>query len=181
MVGLVKERGVKAIFIPDLEADIFPEVSAAGFCLGDSLSSVMKLIGPVPLYESNADIHARLRENVGWMGVRKKLGLNGGDVVTFTYMNGLVILAFECSETLYRIVVGPGYHGRFHDVGVGDYLLRLDEEFDLDFNDVDDEFLIVQNGSYVNGISFITDCRASLIHVPDQIIERISVHNWALR
>jgi hypothetical protein len=48
MSGLVREREVSTIFIPELEADLVPEVSAAGFCLGDSLSSVMKLIGPVP-------------------------------------------------------------------------------------------------------------------------------------
>lgn len=53
MAGLVRKRGVSTIFIPALEAELVPEVSAAGFYLGDSLSSVMKLIGPVPWYESN--------------------------------------------------------------------------------------------------------------------------------
>lgn len=33
-------------FCPDMGADLNPEVSAAGFQLGVSLSSVMKLIGP---------------------------------------------------------------------------------------------------------------------------------------
>lgn len=64
---------------------------------------------------------------------------------------------------------------------MGDDLLRLEKDFELDFNDVDDEFLILQSGDYVGGISFITDYRASLMHAPDQTIERISVHNWELR
>jgi hypothetical protein len=102
-----------------------------------------------------------LRENKGWIGVRKRLGSDGGDVVTFTYMNSLVVLAFECSKTLYRIVVGKGYLGRFHDVRVGDGLLLLEKDSELDFNDVDDEFLILQSGEYIGGISFFTDYRAS--------------------
>lgn len=181
MAGLVRKREVSTIFIPELEADLVPEVSAAGFCLGDSLSNVMKLIGPVPWYESNAGIHDVLRENKGWIGVRKRLGSEGGDVVTFTYMNSLVNLTFECSKDLYRIVVGEGYQGRFHDVRVGDDLLLLEKDFELDFNDVDDEFLILQSGSYIGGISFITAYRASLMYAPDQTIERVSVHNWEFR
>lgn len=168
---------MSAIFVPNIEAELVSEISAAGFQLGDSLLSVMKLIGPVIWYEADAGIHDVLLKNKGWIGVRKKLGFDSGDVVTFTYMNGLVILAFERSETLCRVVVGRGYLGAFQDVRVGDSLLLLEKSFKLDFNDVDDEFLIVKDGGHISGISFITDYRASLAHAPDQTIERISVHN----
>lgn len=181
MAGLVRRREVNAIFVPNIEAELVPEICAAGFQLGVAFLSVMKLIGPVIWYEADAGIHEVLRTNKGWIGVRKKLGFEGGDVVTLTYMNSLVVLAFEHGETLYRIVVGAGYLGGFRDVRVGDNLLSLEKDFKIDFNDFDDDFLILKDGEYVSGISFITDYRASLMHAPDQTIDYISVHNWQLR
>ena len=172
---------MSADFVPAIKAELVPGVSAAGFQLGVAFSSVMKLIGPVTWYEAGAGIHEVLRVNKGWIGVRKKLGFDGGDVVTLTYMNGLVVLAFECSEVLYRVVVGAGYLGAFRGVRVGDNLLSLKKEFEIDFNDFDDDFLILKGGEYVGGISFITDYRASLVHAPEQTINYISIHNWQFR
>ncbi|MCU1752422.1 hypothetical protein [Pseudomonas sp. 6D_7.1_Bac1] len=172
---------MNAIFVPNLEAELIPGVSAAGFSLGDSFSNLMRLIGPVDWYEADAGIHDVLLRSKGWVGVRKKLGFDGGVVVTLTYMNSLILLAFECSEVLYRIVVGSGYLGTFNGVRVGDDLLSLEKNFEIDFNDVDDEFLILKDKSYIGGISFITNYRASLMHAPDQTIKFISVHDWDLR
>ncbi|WP_157062730.1 hypothetical protein [Pseudomonas sp. Q12-87] len=86
------------IYVPNLDAELVPEASAAGFQLGVTFQSVLNLIGSVAWYEANAGVHEVLRENKGWVGVRKKLGFEGGDVVTLTYMNGVVVLVFEHSE-----------------------------------------------------------------------------------
>lgn len=172
------------IFVPDIGAEIVSGVSAAGFMLGDSFLSVMKSIGEVSWYESDSGVHELLRKNKGWVGVRKRLGSSGGcggQIITLTYMNSLVVLVFENSEILYQVVVGDGYLGGFQGVKVGDSLLLLEKEFELDFNDVDDEFLILNKGEYISGISFVTDYRASLLHAPNQIIKHISVHDWELR
>lgn len=48
---------MSATFVPNIEAELVSEISAAGFQLGDSLLSVMKLIGPVIWYEADAGIH----------------------------------------------------------------------------------------------------------------------------
>ena len=169
------------VFCPDMDADLNPEVSAAGFQLGVTLSSVMELIGPVVWYEDSSEIHEVLDKNSGWIGVKRKLGRQGTDAVNLTFKNSCVQLVFDQRETLYQIVVGGEYAGAFAGVRVGDDLLALQADFEIDFNDMDDEFLILDQGGYISGISFVTDYRASLLHAPNQIIKRISVHNWKFR
>lgn len=63
----------------------------------------------------------------------------------------------------------------------GSDLLLLEDFYELDFNDVDDEFLIIENGEYIEGISFITDYRAPLEYESNQKIEFISVHDWSFQ
>ncbi len=78
-------------------------------------------------------------------------------------------------------MVGKGYQGKFKSVMPGDDLLLLSDSYELDFNDMDDDFLIIESGRYIEGISFITDYRASLENAPSQKIEYISIHDWSFR
>ncbi|AXA24220.1 hypothetical protein C1S65_08885 [Pseudomonas putida] len=96
-------------------------------------------------------------------------------------MNEMVSLYFESSGKLYRIAVGEGYCGKFNNVSVGDDLRRLEKEFDVLFNDADDDFLLGKNGSILTGISFVTGHRSSLEDAPEQFIHFISIHDWTLR
>jgi hypothetical protein len=96
-------------------------------------------------------------------------------------MNEAVSLYFENSERLYRIAVGEGYHGKFNCVSVGDDLRRLERNFEILFNDADDDFLLKESGNILTGISFITDYRASLEDAPEQVIKFISIHDWSFR
>lgn len=56
-----------------------------------------------------------------------------------------------------------------------------DGGFDILFNDMDDDFLLVKDEKILEGISFVTDYRASLEYAPEQAIQFISIHNWSLR
>lgn len=56
-----------------------------------------------------------------------------------------------------------------------------DGGFDILFNDMDDDFLLVKDEKILEGISFVTDYRASLEHAPEQAIQFISIYNWSLR
>lgn len=173
-----------AMLIPDLKAILLPGLSAAGFSLGEDLSKIQDKIGIVDWYESNACSDEVLISAAGWMGVRSKFGAAIGldkTVESFTYRNDLVSLDFGEGKKLYRIVVGKGYRGGFESVMPGDDLLRLNYSYELDFNDMDDEFLIMESGRYMEGISFITDYRASLEHAPRQKIEYISIHDWSFQ
>lgn len=173
-----------AMLVPDLEAEIVPGLSAAGFSLGECFNSVQRKIGSVNWYEPNSCFDDILLGNTGWVGVRSKAGTAIGldkVVESFVYRNNLVSLDFGDTHRLYRVVIGKGYLGRFKSFAPGDGLDLLEGIYELDFNDMDDDFLIIESGKYVEGISFITDYRAPLEHEPDQKIEYISVHNWSLR
>ncbi|MDU9388979.1 hypothetical protein [Pseudomonas sp. zfem002] len=173
-----------AMLVPNLKAVLIPGISAAGFSLGEDFSSIQERIGIVDWHESNACIDEVLISSAGWVGVRSKVGTAielGKTVESFSYRNDLVSLDFGDAKKLYRVVVGKGYQGGFKSVVPGDDLLLLNDFYELDFNDLDDDFLIIESGKYIEGISFITDYRASLEHAPSQKIEYISIHDWSFR
>lgn len=173
-----------AMLIPNLKAALIPGISAAGFSLGEDFSSIQERIGIFDWYESDACLDKVLISSAGWVGVRSKVGTAiglGKTVESFSYLNDVVSLYFGDAKKLYRVVVGKGYQGKFKSVMPGDDLLLLNDYYDLDFNDVDDDFLIIESGRYIEGISFITDYRASLEHAPSQMIECISIHDWSFR
>lgn len=169
---------------PDLEAEIVPGVRAAGFALGETYDSIARRIGHVEWYQADASLESIIVNNSAWIGVNWPVGTAlklGKTIQSFVYKDNIVRLLFGESKRLYRIAIGRGYQGRFHQVLPGDDLSLLESSFELDFNDHDEDFLILKDGHFVEGISFITDYRASLEHAPDQTIEHISVHNWSLR
>jgi len=173
-----------AMLISDIKAELIPGLSAAGFSLGEDFFSIQEKIGAVGWYESNACLNDVLIKSAEWIGIKSKVGTAVGlekVVESFIYRNDLISLDFGKTKKLYRIVVGKGYLGRFKSVRPGDDLLLISSLYELDFNDVDDDFLIIESGDYIEGISFITDYRSSLEHAPDQKIECISIHDWSFR
>jgi hypothetical protein len=172
------------LLFPDVMAELSPGLSAAGFYLGEDFSCVQEKIGAVEWYDSNSALNKILLESSGWIGVRTPVGsaIDVGAVVeSFSYRNDWVSLDFGEGNKLYRIVVGRGYQGKFKVVMPGSDLLLLEDFYELDFNDVDDEFLIIENGEYIEGVSFITDYRAPLEYESNQKIELISVHDWSFQ
>ncbi|QXH53683.1 hypothetical protein KSS94_11425 [Pseudomonas fakonensis] len=168
-------------FFPDLYSDLVPGMSAAGFFLGESFPSVSNKVGAVEWYGPEVSVRDVLLQNNSWVGVERRIGFGNERLLSYRFMNEAVSLYFENSGKLYRIAVGEGYCGKFNDVGVGDDLRSLGKGFDVLFNDADDDFLLGGNGSIVTGVSFVTDHRASLEDAPEQFINFISIHDWALR
>ncbi|MER0042209.1 hypothetical protein [Pseudomonas sp. MGal98] len=168
-------------FFPDLYSGLVPGVSAAGFCLGESLSSVSEKLGVIEWYGPEVIVRDILLKNNSWVGIQRRIGFEDEFLLSCRFMNEVVSLYFEGSKALYRVAVGEGYHGKFNGVGVGDDIRDLEREFDLLFNDADDEFLLKENGRILTGISFVTNYRASLEDAPKQFIKFISIHDWSLR
>lgn len=166
---------------PDLESDLIPGKAAAGFTIGEHFADISDQIGRVEWY--GPDVHVRdvLIGNPAWVGVKRKIGFGDDFILSYRYMNEVVSLYFEESERLYRIAVGRGYRGSFQGVRPGDSLSKLAQIYSLDFNFDDDEFIAVDHGKDLLGVSFVTDCRASLEDVPEQTIQFISIHDWSLR
>ena len=172
-------------YCPNLDASLIPGVSAAGFKLGESISEVVRRVGAVSWYESDSSVDNVLAQNSAWVGLRflkcgSAIGLNE-IVISYVYLNGAVSLYFEGDEKLYRVAVGKGYRGSFNGIRPGDDLRSPEGGFDVLFNDMDDEFLLVKDDEILGGISFVTGYRASLEHAPEQTIQYISMHDWSLR
>lgn len=178
--------GSKAMEVlsPDLYADLVPGLSGAGFRLGESLESVEKRLGVVKWFENDCNLQDVLSKNSGWVGVVSKIGQATGinlKEISFSYMNDVVSLFFEEKKILYRILVGKGYLGSFRGVKSGGSILGLSKYYRIDFNCEDDEFIVFEGDSVLEGISFITDYRASLECAPEQEIQYISIHDWTFR
>ena len=166
---------------PDLCSDLVPGMSAAGFSLGESFSNVSEKVGVVEWYGPEVPVRDILLQNTSWVGIKRKIGFGNELLFSYRFMNEAVSLHFENSGRLYRIAVGEGYRGKFNSVSVGDDLRSLEREFDVLFNDADDDFLLKRSGGILTGISFVTDYRASLDDAPEQVIKFISIHDWSLR
>ncbi|MCU0124251.1 hypothetical protein N8H41_09720 [Pseudomonas vlassakiae] len=166
---------------PDLSSDLVPGKSAAGFRLGEAFSDVSEKIGEVDWYGPEVHVRDILLKSQSWIGVKRKIGFGNDFLLSYRFMNEAVSLYFENAGKLYRIAVGEGYCGKFNGVGVGDDIKILERGFEVIFNDADDDFLLKESEDVLTGISFITDYRASLEDVPEQVIIFISVHDWSLR
>lgn len=166
---------------PDLYSDLVPGMSAAGFALGESFSNVSKNVGEVDWYGPEVPVRDILLKNNSWVGVKRRIGFGNEFLLSYRFMNEAVSLYFEHSGRLYRIAVGEGYRGKFESVSVGDNLRSLERGFEVLFNDADDDFLLKKNGGILEGISFVTDYRASLEYAPEQVIKFISIHDWSFR
>ena len=166
---------------PDLYSELVPGMSAAGFSLGESFSNVSEKIGIVEWHGPEVPVRDILLKNDSWVGIKRRIGFGNELISSYRFMNEVVSLYFENSGRLYRIAVGEGYRGRFNSVSIGDDLRGLEVEFDVLFNDADDDFLIRKSGNILAGISFVTDHRSSLEDAPEQVIKFISIHDWSLR
>ncbi|WP_057416910.1 hypothetical protein [Pseudomonas syringae group genomosp. 3] len=166
---------------PDLYPDLVPGRSAAGFSLGESFSDVSDKVGEVDWYGPDVPVRDILLKNSSWIGVERRIGFGNEILLSYRFMNEAVSLHFEHTGKLYRIAVGDGYRGEFNSVSVGDDLRKLEREFDVLFNDADDDFILKKSGRILTGISFVTNYRASLEDAPAQVIRFISIHDWSLR
>ena len=170
--------------IPDVSQPIIPGVRGAGFSLGADLHETLAQIGNISWIESNPNLNCKLKNNLKWIGVNSQCRPANSATTTIhslIFGNYIVSLDFGQTNKLYRILVGKGYTGTFNKTGVGDNLSSLKKQYEIEFNDMDDEFTLSNNSIHVYGISFITNYRISLEHVPDQTIEYISIHDWSLQ
>ncbi|MBM0142361.1 hypothetical protein ACKUFS_21430 [Pseudomonas cannabina] len=172
---------MNAVF--DLDADLAPGTSAAGLELGSSLYEILKKIGTVTWHDSKSTTYELLENNAGWLGIREELRFKDhGDFVSYLFFkNRLLMLAFINGKSLYNINVGKGYSGNFQGIRPGSDLQSINPPLSVEFNEFDDDFLILNGETIIEGISLLTDHRASLEHAPQQKIEYISIHNWSIR
>lgn len=165
--------------VPALNAELVPGVGAAGFRLGEAWSRVEREVQPLQWCDPDVQIGPLLISNQGWLAKKVKR-LFGGFTTVLFYRNEIVRLSFSENGKLYQIVVGRGYEMDFCGVRIGDNVLKLEEQFTVEFESSEDAFYIAKDGQDVLGVSFITDHRASLDDAPHQVIEGVVIADYAI-
>ena len=169
----------------DLNADIVPGISAAGFRIGQTLAEIEAAElrnGAVFVWDrSRGALGSAIELTDGWLLCDARnltMPERGGTLLW--YNRGAVNLHCNADGVLYEISVWQGYSGRFADViQIGD---RLDKvlAFTNLIHDSGDEAHYPVEENLIRGIGFIAE-DTPLDNSPDQIIRGISVHNWALQ
>ncbi|RYG56573.1 MAG: hypothetical protein EON56_03880, partial [Alphaproteobacteria bacterium] len=135
----------------DLNAEILPGHSAAGFELGMHVAEIDAIV-------SNASVLHRLptnqelRENAGVLVVRSP-----PDVVEAVFFgDDQVRLAFNARGRLYCIFLFEGYRGFYRQtIQIGTLLRHANEEHALLFDDGDEmSYIANESGDIVPGIAF---------------------------
>jgi hypothetical protein len=169
----------------DLNADIVPGTSAAGFRIGQTFADIQlaELSHHVVRKwdESQGQLGFAIEETEDWLLSEVHVRTRPKRPLTFLYFNrGMVTLHFNAGGILYWISVWNGYRGCFADaIQIGD---RLDKvlTFTNLFHDSGDEMHYPAEDSPIRGIGFIAEDRP-LEDAPDQIIRGISVQDWSLQ
>jgi hypothetical protein len=177
----------------DLRAEIIPGVSAAGFSIGQHLSSIPDLKEPILVVNLEEERKKRekglksislndvLSNSDGW--ICQKISsysekLDGHKV--FYYKDRIVLLEFNSDDILFEIFVFEGYQGKFFDkFEIGSKVSDINEYFELEYDSGDD--MHYPSGScHVKGIAFY-GAEQSLEDNPEQKIMGFCVHNWSLQ
>lgn len=166
----------------DLFADLVPGASAAGFVLGQKLSDVKALLDPAPKQwlREEWSLAEAIDTTTDWLevlSVQLTEGRCGGNILH--YGKGAVSLSFGSDGVLYQVFVSKGYVGAlFGSIKVGSKLSLVNDRFMLVYDD-GDEMHYPQELNAAKGIAFYAE-ELPLDDSPEQIIDGISVHDWAL-
>ncbi|MEB2845783.1 hypothetical protein GAO09_28860 [Rhizobiales bacterium RZME27] len=174
--------------LPDLDAPLVPAKSAAGFTLGMAFSDVLTMIAltqevrfmKIPnIQEGYWEL---MESSTGWIGeIRLRHFQHKNQVYrSLAFKNLEIILDFAVSDLLYKITVGPGYRSKFGGIGIGDDVAGIGDGYTIEFNSIEDDFIIHKDGEWVPGLHFVTDCKQPLDLCPKQIVESISIHDVSL-
>ena len=165
----------------ELDADLIPGTSAAGFSIGVRLSDCRRLLreAAVVEYRPGFNLVEAVDRNTGVLVVRNYFPLGSGHTAVF-YGADVVRLGFNANEELFEVSVHEGYRGRaFGRVGIGSHLREVRELFPV-FYDGGDEMYYPDRGLAPDaplGIAF----HAPQEEQPDRAaILGISVHDWEL-
>ncbi|MBD2512146.1 hypothetical protein H6G91_33830 [Nostoc muscorum FACHB-395] len=177
----------------NLWAEIIPGLSAAGFSIGQHLSSIPDIKEPILVVNLEEERKKRekglksiglndlLSNSDGWICQKicsdsEKLNRH----TVFYYKDRVVLLHFNSDDILFVIFVFEGYQGKFFDkFEIGSKVSDLSEYFELEYDSADDMHYPSES-SHVKGIAFY-GAEESLEDNPEQKIMGFCVHNWSLQ
>jgi len=145
-------RGDKLIDRLDLRAEIIPGVSAAGFSIGQHLSSIPNLSEPNLIIDQKEERKKRekglksiglndvLSNSDGWICQKISSDYEKLDGHKFFYYKDRVVqLHFNANDILFVIFVFEGYQGKFFDkFEIGSKVSDINEYFELEYDSGDE-------------------------------------------
>lgn len=172
--------------LPDMGAPFVPAKSAAGFILGMSFSEVVAQIsvqGKISFDQRNMaslDYDDFIENNEGWVS-HVQSNIRDEPVkrqIVFGHRD--VIMHFAGNDVLYKIVVGSAYNSKIGGVGTGDDISQIGGGYSVEFNPVEDDFILLKDGEWIPGLHFWTDAMQPLDLVPHQVINYVCIHDVSL-
>ncbi|MGF9567540.1 hypothetical protein [Neorhizobium sp. JUb45] len=172
--------------LPVMNAPFVPAKSAAGFVVGMSFSEAVSRISAqdkITFDERNMasiDYDNFIEKNEGWVSHIQKNIQDQSTKKQIVFRSKIVVLNFASNDILYRIVVGGDYQSKIGGVGTGDDIAQIGAGYSVEFNPVEDDFILYKDGEWVPGLHFWTDAMQPLNLVPHQVINFVSIHDVSL-
>ena len=163
----------------DLDADLIPGTSAAGWRIGVRLVECAELLrGATEVeYRPGFRLVDAINCNVGVLIVRNTFPLGSGHTAVYCGAN-LVDLGFNVREELFEVTVWEGYRGRaFGQIGIGSSVREVRSLFPL-FYDGGDEMYYPDRELSPGAPSGIAFCASEVEEPGGTPILGISIHDW---
>lgn len=163
----------------DLDADLIPGTSAAGWRIGVRLTECGELLrGATDVeYRPGFNLVEAIDRNIGVLVVRNTFPLRSGNTSVF-YGPDVVRFNFNAAGTLFCIWAFEGYRGRaFGRIGIGSPIQEVQSMFPVFYDDGDEMYYPDQEKSpgVPSGIAFIAGQEDAVKETP---IIGVCVHDW---
>jgi hypothetical protein len=163
----------------DLDADLIPGTSAAGWQIGARLAECGALLHDATEVEYLPGFHLvdAINANVGVLLVRNYFPLGSGHAAVF-FGASVVEFGFNAAGELFSISVSKGYRGRaFSRIGIGSSVEEVRSLFPV-FYDAGDEMYYPDQELSPGAPSGISFCAGEVEQSGGTPILAICVHDW---
>ncbi len=163
----------------DLDADLIPGNSAAGWRIGIKLAECGELLrGATEVeYRPGFNLVEAIDRNVGVLVVRNDLPLGSGNTGVF-FGPDVVRFDFNAAGRLYCIWAFQGYRGRaFGRIGIGSLIQEVQSLFPVFYDDGDEMYYPDQEKSpgVPSGIGFVAFPEDAVKETP---VVGVCIHDW---
>jgi hypothetical protein len=163
----------------DLDADLIPGTSAAGWRLGVRLTECGELLrGATEVeYQPGFNLVEAIHRNIGVLVVRNYFPIGSGNTAIF-FGADIVRFDFNAVGALFCVWTFEGYRGRaFGRIGIGSTIQEVQSSFPVFYDDGDEMYYPDQEKSpgVPSGIAFVAYPDDAVKETP---VVGICVHDW---
>ena len=164
----------------DLNAEILPGKSAAGFYIGMSINEIGHIIKEAEIIEyfQGFNLVEKIFNTNRYFLLKHFTNDKGGSLY---FGNGMLRLEFNNSSRLYCIYVYKGYQGNYKSIKIGSSLNDLRKKDALQYDEGDEmHYRIDSEQEYIPGLAIIAlgdeDDNSN-----DDPIEGFCIHDWDIQ